>query len=273
MKITVIIPSRGRSLQLLATVGVMRKRESGAHDVTYVIACDDDDKETQGTCQLLMAGDRVKYGVFRRSPSLGGMVNRLAKMVPGDVYCSLCDDVIIETECWDQKIADAVEARPDGVFWWKTPPDRPATYAIVTHKWYEAAGRIFTDYFPFWWDDLWLLETWILASEGPWLHVDAWLSDRPMRTQRMRDLLFWHDFYHAMRPARIADAKRIAAALGWELTGITEPLAEHIGKPSEAFLADAENIEKRQGDVDKPPTPEYLKAKARAESILAEMAA
>lgn len=272
MRLTVIIPSRGRAFQLLASIRTAQQAESGNHEVTYIVGCDADDPQTIGMCQMLRLptdkGGPVTAHCFDRTGSLGEMVNQMALDVPGDVYVGLCDDVLIRTEGWDQKIAEAVEARPDGVFFWKTDPSRPAAYAIITEKWRAAAGYLYTSHFPFWWDDLWLIEVWVLASEGPWLYIDAELEDRPNRTQRMRDLLFWHDFFHRMKPKRIEEAKRIAAALGWKLTGITEALAEEILKPSPAFYAEAGNIERGQGDVAVPPTPEYVAAKERAERLL-----
>lgn len=281
MKITVIIPSRNRPLRLMDTITTAKELESGKHQVTYVVGCDDDDEKTDAACQLLQSGGSVAYGKFRRT-TLGKMVNELALAAPADVYCSLCDDIRITTAYWDEKIAEAVEAKPDGVFWWKTSEDRPASYAIVTEKWRAAAGYIFTDYFPFWFDDLWLLELWILAANsGPaeqpadstaWLYVDASLEDRPYNTQRMRDLAFWHGFYQEMRPTRVAEAKRIAAALGWNVVPeIIDRLAAQIG-PNAAFVADMHNIEARQGDKNEP-TPEYLQAKARAAAMLQKEAA
>lgn len=272
MKISVLIPSRNRPLRLMDTISVAKELESGKHEVTYVVGCDDDDEKTEAACKLLQVGGRVAYGKFRRT-TLGKIVNDLAAAAPADVYCSLCDDIRIQTAYWDEKIAEAVEAKPDGVFWWKTSEERPATYAIVTEKWRAAAGYIFTDYFPFWFDDLWLLQLWMLAHENPWLYVDAWLEDRPYNTQRMRDLRFWHEFYQSQRPARIAEAKRIARALGWKVTeGFHERAAELIGTPNPAFMADIDNIEARQGDKG-PPTAEYLRAKARAESLMTKEAA
>ena len=275
MKITAIIPSRGRSFQLLATIRTMQKLESGRHQVTYIVGCDSDDPETIGMCQLLHAGSAVGGQVtahcFERTGSLGAMVNQMCRDVPGDVYCSMCDDMLVITPEWDQKIADAVARAPDGVFWWKTDEKRPATWAIVTHNWYAAAGQMFTEYFPFWWDDLWLLETWVLASEGPPLFIDAEAEDRPAKTMRMRDLAFWTDFYESRRPERIAEAKRIAAALGKPTTGITERFAAETCKLNPDFVRDIPKIEAAQGER-APPTPEYMAAKARAEALMKEAA-
>ncbi len=264
----------------MATLRTLQKQESGKHQVVYVIGADADDPETIGMGKLLVTpslrGGPICMQVFKRTPSLGQMVNELARLAPADAYCSLCDDVLVMTEGWDDRIADAVEAKPDGVFWWRTDEKRAATYAIVTEKWRAASGRIFTDYFPFWWDDVWLLHVWMLASEGPWLYVEAELEDRPQTTQRMRDLRFWGEFYKDRHEERIEEADRIRAALGWGPRTL-EPdtfrtFADAVTALSPEFWADAHNVEARQGEKG-PPTPEYLRARARAESLMQKAAA
>lgn len=254
----------------------MRRLESDKHKVTYVIGADSDDPATIGMARLLadsppIFGGPCALAEFRRTPSLGQMVNTMAELVPGDVYASLCDDVIVRTAFWDEKIAEAVEAKPDGVFWWKCDEKRAATYAIITEKWREASGRIFTDYFPFWWDDVWLLHVWMLASEDAWHYIDAYLDDMPNATQRMRDLRFWGEFYKDRQQERIDEANRIRGALGWGPRTLNPDkfaeFAMRVTALSAEFFADADNIEARQGEKG-PPTPEYLIAKERAEFIM-----
>lgn len=269
MKISVIIPSRGRAFRLWVAIGALQELASGKHQITYVIGCDEDDTETQNVCSLMRETDgETAYGVFKRMGSLGEMDNILARQVPADVYCVLGDDLQITTRDWDDIIAKAWEQKPDGVWWWSSKGEISALAPIISHKWFEAAGRLFTDYFPFWWDDLWLLEVWLLAAEAPPIFIDAYMRDRSIKTHRMRDLKFWSDFYQSRKPERVADAKRIAAALGWKLTGITEALGEQVFGPREEFLNRIDEIEKGQGEVANPPTPEYLKAKARAEALM-----
>lgn len=286
LKITVCIPSRGRPEQLFATLRRLQKFQAfdgegnPVHQVVYVIGADADDPETIGMGKLLITpslrGGPICMMVFPRTSSLGEMVNAMAAKAPADVYCSLCDDILVLTEGWDQKIAEAVERKPDGVFWWKTDEKRAASYAIVTERWRAASGRIFTDYFPFWWDDVWLLHVWILAAEDAWHYVDAELEDRPQNTQRMRDLRFWGAFYADRHGERVAEADRIRAALGWGPRTLNpKTFAEFAARMcalSPEFIATADDVEKRQGEK-RPPTPEYLRAKARAESLMQKDAA
>ena len=65
-------------------------------------------------------------------------------------------------------------------------------------KWFKAAGYLYTSYFPFWWDDNWLIQLWAMASDGPQLFIEGRLEDKPLATLRMRDLRFWTEFYGHM---------------------------------------------------------------------------
>lgn len=264
MKLTVALPSRGRPFRLQDVITNLRQLESGRHEIAYVVGCDADDPQTVSMARVLWAQDkRVIPFCNERMSSLGDMVNVIARAFPADAYCSLCDDVEILTQNWDEAIHDAWQAEPNGVWWWRTLKQRPATYAIVSEGWRRASGRIFTDYFPFWWDDMWLMQVWMMASQGPTLWLDAVLDDRAQNTQRMRDLLFWADFYTRMKSERQKEAARIAQRLGWSVG----PLVENLCDVSPEFLKSAESIERFQGETHLPPTPEYTRAYQRARAL------
>jgi hypothetical protein len=242
----------------------IRRLESGRHDVAYVIGCDSDDPETIALGHMEKLYDyRVSPRCMVRKSSLGAMVNLMIDENPADAYICLTDDVEILTPHWDEAIADAWTVRPDGIWWWRTLAVRPATYAIISEKWRSAAGQVWTDYFPFWWDDMWLLQVWMFASGEPMLPIEAWLDDQALATHRMRDLRFWADFYTRMKGKRQQQAVRMAKALGWP----PAPLDDNRCDVSPAFLKEADKIEGNQGDK-MPPTAEYLKAKARAETMM-----
>lgn len=267
MKITVCIPSRNRPVMLSGAIGSLHARASGKHEITYVIGCDDDDPNTIAVVDLIKArGLPVQAHCAPRSSSLGGMVNVMCAAYPADVYCSLCDDVKAGTFDWDEAIHTAWLKRRDGVWWWRTKESR---YAIVSAKWYTAAGRIFTNYFPFWWDDVWLMQVWRYATGKSDLWVDAWLEDRAPATQRMRDLEFWTDFYWSRADERRAEADRIRRALGRPAFRL-KPHHELQANPD--YTARIGAIQAKQGER-APPTPEYLAAKARAEALMTKEAA
>lgn len=264
MRISVLIPSRGRSLSLMETILRMDRKATRLHEIHYVVGCDaGDDATIAMALALRQSGLPVVPRIGERPSSLGGLVNRLAEHVPADVYCSLGDDVHVLTEGWDVRIAKAWVQKPDGVWWWSVATG--ATFGIVSEKWRAAAGRIFTDYFPFWYDDMWLVEVQRYATGSVGDRLDVWLSDRAPGTHRMRDLAFWDDFFWSRREERRAEAKAIAERLGWPPVADLDRL--DISKNAAFDDAAKASIEAKQGER-APPTPEYLAAFARAKTLM-----
>ena len=267
MKISVLIPSRARPFMLCDTILSLHARASGTQDVTCIVGCDDDDPDTADAVDLLKArGLPVVAHVAPRSSSLGGMVNVMSLAYPADVYCSLCDDVQVTTPCWDDVIEETWLKRRDGVWWWRT---KESHYAVVSEKWRAAAGRIFTDYFPFWWDDCWLIQLGKYVTGKPQQYIDAWLDDRAPATTRMRDLEFWTEFYWSRADERRAEGNRIRRALGRPSFKV-KPHHELHRNPD--YTRRTGEIQAKQGER-APPTPEYLQAKARAEGLMMKVAA
>lgn len=263
MKISVLMCSRDRPVLLASAIGSLHARVSGKHEIVYVVGCDDDDPNTIALVDLIKArGLPVKAHCGPRSSSLGGLINVMAAANPADVYCSLCDDVKAITHGWDEVIHAAWLKRRDGVWWWKNSAN--SHYAIVSEKWRAAAGRIFTDYFPFWWDDVWLLQLWKYATGKTQQRLDVWLEDTAPATTRMRDLEFWTDFYWSRTPERRVEANRIRRKLGRPSIK-AEP--HHELAPNPDYTRRTGEIQAKQGER-APPTPEYLAAKARAESMM-----
>lgn len=268
MKISVLLPSRGRPESLAATVIAISDKHSGANDVRYVIGCDADDSPTiEMALAMRQSGLPVVPHVASRQPTLGGLDNLLAARCPADVYCVIGDDFHILTPEWDRIVADAWIAKPDGVWWWSGSNTRndDATAPIISEKWRAAAGRIFTEYFPFWWDDLWLVEVLRYATGKIGAErLDIWLHDRASTTHRMRDSLFWHDFFWSRRDERKEEARMIAERLCWPRVASLDGL--DIGKNPDFDPAD---IEAKQGERG-PPTPEYLCALAHAKALMSQ---
>lgn len=263
MKIAVLIPSRGRATLLQSAVTGLCQRASWKHDIEIAVGCDADDPLTIGMAHILkLRGWPVTAHVAQRSASLGAIVDRLAALHPADVYCSLCDDVVPVTPNWDERIFEAWRARDAGVWWWG---NARSTYAIVSEKWRQAAGRIFTDLFPFWGDDIYLLQVWRYASGEPMLKIPATLEDiAQTRTTRMRDLREWIDFFWSLQGRRLSEGQAIARRLGWPVRD--RPAIDLV--PSPEFAKRIDVIEATQGDQF-PPTPEYLGIRARAQALMA----
>lgn len=264
MKLNVLLPSRGRPQKLIQAVQMMHAKASNLHELGFVIGCDADDPDTiAATYTLALKIPRVAPFVTPRMPSLGGMANAMALRFPADAYASLADDLLIETLGWDHIIWNCWQQKPDGVWWWHTVSQ--AACPVVSEKWRAAAGGLYTDYFPFWWDDCWLMQLWMMASGEETLRgLPATLQDQANMTHRMRDLPFWTEFYASQKEARWQKAEEIAERLHWP----KPKRREVMGDVKPDFFGRIAGIEERQGDRS-PPTPEYLLAKQRAASIMA----
>lgn len=274
MDISVIIPSRKRTRGLSAIITSMHLLESGKNKVTYGVACDADDNQTITLCEQLKKEIPLAHYIGPGRPSsLGGLVNYMASHMPADVYTAVGDDNICLTPYWDEVIAQAVKAVPHGVFWWKNAFPEEATYAIVTEKWRAAADRkIFTDSYPFWFDDLCLLETWMMATGQEAMVLDCTIADKPYHTYRMRDLWFWREFFTETRGLRIKQSHKIAERLGLPDPDFATAFAEKMTIALEKMPKERiEQIERNQGETNIPPDHNYVMTRARAERILSEL--
>lgn len=264
MRISVLIPSRGRVRQLSAALTTLHMCSSGEHHLTLCVACDEDDKETLAFLEKAIHEMPVAYRVGPRPATLGSVANDLALHWKADVYAVWADDLLCMTNNWDQRIAKAVEAKPYGVFWWKSAREENTLVPIITETWRAAAGQIFTEYFPFWYDDLWLYELWLMTTDENPIILDMEVLDKPFATQRMRDLDFWQTFYHAMRVERVQSGRRIAANLGLPIPILSDELYKRMNQyqcNDTVVLAD---IERRNKAEKTPPTEQYMRTKLAA---------
>ena len=247
--------------------------ESGKHEVMYRIACDDDDKATIDFLKTIAYEFPFSVRIGPRPATLGSVANDLAAHWPADVYQVFADDLACITYGWDEVLAAAVEKTPHGVFWWKSARTDESLVPAVTEAWRVAAGGIFTEYFPFWYDDLWLRDLWIMTTDENQIYLDAFVVDKPIATHRMRDLKFWADFFCAMKWERVKHGKRIAANLGLPEPLIGEPFAKRFYEAAPAFDEKwAAKIEKMNRAETDPPSEQYLETKARAEELMRKAA-
>lgn len=272
MKLNILIPTRGRPYQLAAALYSLFFCASGKHEIQFCVACDEDDMPTQEALRALRPKMPLFVRLGPRPETLGSVANDLAAHWPADAYAIWADDLMCVTYGWDEVVAQAVEEKPYGVFWW-TPARDEATYVpVVTEKWRAATGFVFTDHFPFWYDDIWLHELWIFATGEDPIALNARVVDKPRETQRMRDLHFWHEFYHGMRPLRVRQAREIAAKLGLGESALTPYIVPRLDAASKVPAGFLEDIEEKNKAETTPPSDAYLRTKARAEKILKEAA-
>lgn len=263
MKIHVLIPSRERPKMLAATLETLRALETGAHTVRYTVLADSDDAPT-----LEMAGRTLDVEHCAGAGLVNARVNGLIAESDADAFMPWADDLFALAPAWDE-ITKRVLDKVPAFSWQEIQDPRNHTAIVLSAAWVKAAGRFFPEHFPFWFADTWLKEVhgFVYGRDMPIIEQLRFFHKRGA-THGMRDLAFWFTIFARTRGERVAEAKRIAAALGlsWrerpELVAIFEAAdAEQLNRVPqyEAAFGAVEGGE---------PSAEYLKAKRKAEAML-----
>jgi hypothetical protein len=280
MRVALCIASRGNPEPLFETLQNVLRR--GALPQTKaVIGLDEDDPTLPDTLARIEAlnNKRIVVSVAPRGDTIGSVYNRCAAAVDADVYVNGVDDFRIATEGWDAVLADAAKIFPDGIGVigfgdMPVPSGLPACEA-ATRGLIEKMGYFVQDYTPYWWMDSWLFEIATMIGRFYSVPIEVRFVG-PMRTRGMRDLLFWAQFYDAMRVHRRAVAKAIVASANFldsperkrELIEDLDRLCAEL-EGHNAVLRDpgyAKRIE--ASGFDAPASDRYLRAKERAQTAL-----
>lgn len=205
--------SRGNPDGLLAIISSLIGLSSGKHEIVIKVGIDDDDAESLSyTPTIKLVYPSVQFITLQRKTALGSIVNELALNENADVYVPLTDRMVVLTPYWDDIVANASMHFYNCILWWTC--EHGTIMPIITRKWYEASGQVFTEYFPFWFDDTWLAEVNGFVNGNAGYAIPAGLWRKPGGvTKRCHDMKFWMDYFISKRPERINIAKKIAAAL------------------------------------------------------------
>lgn len=273
MKILVAVLTRGNPLGLVTLIGGLDALKSGNHEVAYVVRYDEDDGCTNDGLWLLKS-----YGVSAiaarqpRPSSLGAAWNEAIAVAPKwDIAVPFPGDIVPLCVGWDLVCAEAMRGR-DAFSWWQTCAPQDAMYPTISRRWYEAAGgRMFCEWFPFWFTDHWFWEVHAFAMGG-FLPIvnELVLGGRHEKTSRMRDLAFWFGFFRATRPMRRLEGSLIRERLG------QVPLAVEVCAAAVAEMERRDEwqrvripeFEERYGGSPDEPDERYMQARAAAEEIL-----
>jgi len=269
MRIAYLMPTRGNPRRAAAVIECARSLMSGKHEVEFVLGVDRDDKAS--IQYFFHEYPEITVSVADRQPTLGSVWNRLAFAVPADAYAIMADDVFPAAPHWDEGIAQFINPEAVGVLAWNDlgSPNQP-TYPVMSAEWVRVTGRVYTDLFPFWFDDSWIAEVWSFAT-GNWLPIvsNLYLASKKGKTKRMRELGFWWNVFNATRPARLHEGAIIRKACGLPPLSdevITQIWTRWAARDTE-MLAKVEQIE---ADLAEPSEPgvEYFMAKDRAVQLM-----
>jgi hypothetical protein len=266
MNIAVVIPSRNRPDGLAAALRALMATESSKHEVMYAVSYCRGDAAT-----MVAAEDAGAYAIMRPDDCTPGAAYNHAAAQCGDVdlYSGFGDDIFPLTWGWDDYLARAL-CHPMVCFCWQEVTDpMNASYCAASARAVRAIGQPCTEYFPYWFTDLWLAEIHHMAfGFRPPLVEGLQLGGKRGTTQGFRDFEFWCRFFAHTRYERIRAAVRLAAEYGSTPRDLVGALA--ICRMFDAdFLTKNERFSNRFADTS-APEPYYVKAKERAEAMLAQ---
>lgn len=278
MKIAVCLLTRENPAGLITALTAADQLSSGNHEIEYFVRWEMDDHTVVNAIPFLPHALTSQTHLIQtdRPITLGHAWNDIwsaAIKSDPDALVGFCDDVFPTFNVWDMGVAEMIEQRGVDVFAWRELANPSnITYPVFSKKWYTAAlkseGRIYTEYFPFWFTDTWCAQVYQFALGQPMnIVADMTLGGRRATTMNMRDVKFWFDFWMATQELRIEEGLRMRAAMGWPDADI-RPMAEELLRLD--LRMNPETVEKSRRVDFGPPSDRYLTAKAIAEQWLAQ---
>lgn len=281
MNIAVIIPSRSRPLSLKAVLIALHSLASCTNRISYTVLADKDDPDTawyiEDVREMLEGTKDAPTGniltiIQDENRLINVRENEIAPTLRADAYMPWADDLFPMAQNWDSIIKYAIEQANVPAFSWQEANDPTNHTAIVISKvWYEATGRLFPDYFPFWFADTWMKEVFQFAF-GAQMPIIEQLGFGGKRgaTGNMHDLAFWFRVFAETRDERIEEARKICKAMGMSMPDHAE--AEALFERGDMMqLRAVPRYEQAFGAGSKPQTDFYREAKSRAERLFQQL--
>lgn len=288
MKLSVLLPTRGRPELLAQSIGALSQRATDPDNVHIVVGVDADDS-SMFNWPFDQRDFRCNTWLYtnERQDTVGKKYNDLSKAAdePSDLYMAWADDVEMLTDGWDDLLRDAARkfhfketsnyrhagvvysSHSDGPF--------PALYCM-NHLFLEAQGAFAPEWFPNWWCENWTDEIATLSRRIVWLDtIETKEIGGRGKPQGLRDLQFWAQFFEATRPLRLAVVDRLNAELPvWQQHQLAlerEGFIRYFTDRNSPLL-NAENAKHFEETLlaAQPADERYLRAKAKAEAWLKE---
>lgn len=273
MKITVCIATRNRAAAAIGVVMALHRMKTGDHEVQFILGLDNDDQSKELIVEALSGTAPITLSVADSPITRGWIENRMLKLA-FDMGCDaatlMTDRTFNITPEWDQCITPAINALPNRVLWWSCPEDAGCVIPIIPRSYLQAINCQWDEcVHPFWWSDTYQQEIDLMLHGMPSLKVPAYYSGSRGYTQNGRDFEFWLRVFIAMRPRRRAQAKKIGFILDIKRPDQAQ-VEDYFMRYDASLLSRCPQFEERFGDR-RPPGPNYLTAKAKAETLLKEL--
>ena len=288
-KFNVLINSRGHPEGLITTCMYLANTANELHNVKFSIRADIDDLDTILAVQRLMNYMDISLTYGPRPMSMGAEHNRMAANNPASVAYLIMNDSIfpcpilksektdenptaeVSMAAWDVTMEEILERFVDNrtsIFCWHLPQGRTGDYPIIPKRWYDAAGQIFPEYYPFWFDDQWLMAVHCMVHGTTFSRIESLMVHAPKKfVQRMRDNMVWCEHFQSLEHERVEQAMKIREAFGMD-PEIPEQFLGDVRGYEMRFHKQFGEKEKHLGDK-RGPDPSYLAALDAAKRTIA----
>ena len=285
MRLVISLPTRGRPQQLLDTI-----RRSTANlvlpNTVLMVQVDADDQATkQAVAVALDSGkldQRVTLSVRPREDTVAAKWNR-ALSIPADLYLVDADDAPFVTPGYDAKLLEAAAKFPDGVgmvYGHMANASFSSAVAPTARLCELMGGRIFPEYFPYWFVDHWTDD--VAKLIGRISFADVRTDQAAVgKTMELREPAFWATWFDVAYKMRRREAEAIIHAThpayregAWKHYNINREFIEHRSRWTNHHVrAQARQLEGWSGLTLQDPRYQRVKQKAvdMLPGLLAEM--
>lgn len=216
MKIAALMPTRSRpEMAQLAIKSLFEKCYQYKNFKVFILLDKDDNANSMLLKQATKDFPNLVFFENQQTKTMGEMVNELQKKAESecDIFIPFPDDYRIVTQNWDSIIFDMFSNKkeiPECCYFNDSiVPENQATFTVLNKKWIESVGRYVTNYFPFWFDDVWLDEVAQMVGVKKKINISVNCFSGKGTTPRMKNLPFWNSFFRNTISERLSDANKL----------------------------------------------------------------
>ncbi|MBL7145177.1 MAG: glycosyltransferase, partial [Phycisphaerae bacterium] len=221
--ISLLIATRGRPEYLDKVFDSIGRTVGNADGIDVWIYVDNDDDITNeyiSSKAYLKYPFKINWVLGERTLSMGQMANILRQKCttnPG-IYMTFVDDYILTSNNWDGAIRDTFNRYSDGIVLGYIPDPHSGpeqvTITILSAQWTNVTGKIFTEFFPFWYDDTWLDQVSQMVQRKTKIEIGTEaIGGNIGKTPRLKNLPFWNRFFNNLMDKRLEDANLLLKAI------------------------------------------------------------
>jgi len=272
--ISVLIPARGRPLELARCIRTLRDAAAGDPAIEILVAIDDDDEAFH---RSPFSDTRVRAMIGPRPATLGAKLNILAAAARGDILWFIADDYVMDTAGWPARFRDAVATLPGGIgilYPQDALHDDHASFPLITRRIYAGLGYFAPPWFPYWFVDTWWDEIGILLGLHRAIDVQVSAPEGRGRSHGVFDVAFWAQLFEDTRSLRVRDARVLAGLSGQDPDAMLAALPGRYAHCAQrtSLLRDPQRVAYWESHQAVGPRPaRYQAVKAEGERLMASL--